>query len=58
MTQVKSNISVVILVFINFIFALKYLSRYTEYGFVISVMLTFIQILIYKYHAFHFFEKT
>lgn len=42
----KINISLFILLFINFIFSVKYLSRYTSYYLIISLFIVLIQVLI------------
>lgn len=44
----KINISLFILLFINFIFSVKYLSRYTSYYLIISLFIVLIQVLIVK----------
>ena len=47
----KVKISVLILLFINFIFTYKYSSRYTEFGGILSILLLFSQILVYVYSS-------
>ena len=48
MKGLKVNISILILLFINFIFTYKYTSRYTDLGIYISIVLLISQILVYK----------
>lgn len=49
MRSLKVNISILILLFINFIFTYKYSSRYTELGIYISILLLIFQILVYTH---------
>ncbi len=49
MKSLKINTSIVILLFINFIFFYKYSSRYTEFAFHLSSILLIIQLLIFKF---------
>ena len=50
MKSVKINTSIAILLFVNFIFCLKYSIRYTELGFYIAIILLGIQLLVFKYN--------
>ncbi len=47
MRSLKLNLSILILLFINFIFSYKYSSRYTEFGIYISITLLIFQLLGY-----------
>jgi len=49
MKSAKINISIGILLFINFIFCYKYTSRYTSYSLYLSLALLFFQLLAYCY---------
>lgn len=49
MNSLKANIAVVILVFINFLFFYKYLSRITELGIYISVFIILTQLAVFKF---------
>lgn len=49
MKNFKTNISVVILLFINFIFLYKYSSRYTDFAIYISILVLVFQFLVFKY---------
>lgn len=49
MKSFKINISVLILLFINFIFCYKYSSRYTDFGIYIATILLIFQFFVYKY---------
>lgn len=55
----KKKISLVILLFINFIFILKYSNRYSDYYILISFLIISIQLVILKYHIsiFKFLKK-
>ena len=44
LAKLKIHISIIILLFINFIFCYKYSSRYTEFGFLFSITLLLIQL--------------
>ena len=46
--KIKENISVLILLFVNSLFAYKYLSRYTEWAILITIALFVMQIIAYK----------
>lgn len=57
MGNVKVFVSIVILLFINFVFSYKYLPRYIEHGTLIAVLLLLFQILIFRYRKrVHFSE--
>ncbi len=59
MKNFKTNISISILLFINFVFTYKYSSRFIDFGFILSTVLLIIQILFYKYlNKFHLTEKS
>ncbi|NEN22022.1 hypothetical protein G3O08_00700 [Cryomorpha ignava] len=49
MKSLKGNIAVSILVFINFIFLYKYVSRYTEFGIYISLLILVAQVGVYRF---------
>lgn len=49
MKSLKINISIIILLFINFIFFYKYSSRYTEFGIHLSTILLIFQFLVFKF---------
>jgi len=49
MKSLKINVSIVILLFINFIFFYKYSSRYTEFSIHISTILLIFQLFIFKF---------
>lgn len=49
MNSIKVTISILILLFINFIFSYKYLSRYTEFGVFIATALLIFQFFVYKF---------
>lgn len=49
MKNLKIKISILILLFINFIFCYKYCSRYSEFGMSISTILLIIQFIVYKF---------
>jgi len=49
MKKIKTNISITILLFINFIFFYKYSSRYTGFGFYISIALLIFQLLFFVF---------
>ena len=49
--KIKSNISLSLFLFINLIFAIKYLSRITDFAIPISIVITSICFLIWKYQA-------
>ena len=49
MKSLKINTSILILIFINFLFCYKYSSRYTDFGLYISITLLIIQFFIFKF---------
>jgi len=51
MRDKKKNTSLVILLFISFIFAVKYINKATDYALLISVFIILLQFLIYKYET-------
>ncbi len=56
--KVKSNISLLLFLFINLIFSIKYLSRVTDFAVPISIGITSFYFLIFKYQdKFQFFGK-
>lgn len=50
MKSIKTNISVFILLFVNFVFTYKYSSRLTDLAIYIAVILFILQYLVYKYN--------
>jgi len=54
----KDKISLLILLFVNFLFTYKYLDRFTGNGLVIALILSGLQILVFRYgHRLSFLQK-
>lgn len=53
--HLKRNLSVVLLLLVNFIFSIKYLSRYTDYYLLFSLLFFFFTFLLFNV-SFHFFQ--